>query len=255
MKQTFYNSDFYSRHQDQSLQSARIVAPLVMRFAEIRSAIDIGCGVGGWLKAFQENGVAKIRGVDGNYVDRSSLYIASDCFTAADLSRRLNIDDRFDLAICLEVAEHLHPHSASTLVDTLTAIAPLILLSAAVPGQGGIGHVNEQWPGYWRHKFEDNGFQMVDAIRPAIREDRRVEWWYRQNIVMFASKSLLWANPALRSAANSNIEIEWIHVNMLLPPHAGVRNLLTHLKPALNRAIANKLRGKLGRTPGKSAQR
>ena len=168
-----------------------------MRLAAIGSVIDVGCGVEGWLRAFSENGIATLRGLDGNYVDRSQLYIPSESFAEIDLQQPLHLEGRYDLAVCLEVAEHLDTKSGRALVRVLTGLAPVILFSAAVPGQGGIGHVNEQWPRYWRRLFEEHGFKMLDVIRPLIREDRRVKWWYRQNIVMFASEAAMSANPVL----------------------------------------------------------
>jgi SAM-dependent methyltransferase len=237
MANTLYDGDFYARHRDQSIESARIVAPLVMRLATIGSVIDVGCGVGGWLRAFSENGVATVRGLDGNYVDRSKLDIPSECFSEIDLQQPLHFEGRYDLAVCLEVAEHLDPQVGSELVRALTDVAPLILFSAAVPGQGGIGHVNEQWPAYWRRLFDQHGFRMLDVIRPIVREERRVEWWYRQNIVMFASEEAMAANPALREASNDGRGLEWIHIDMLTLPHAGVRNLLVYLRPVLKQAV------------------
>ena len=237
MANTLYDGGFYARHRDHSIESARIVAPLVMRLAAIGSVIDVGCGVGGWLRAFSENGVATLRGLDGNYVDRSQLYIPSESFAEIDLQQPLHLEGRYDLAVCLEVAEHLDPPAGAELVRALTDVAPLILFSAAVPGQGGIGHVNEQWPAYWRRLFDQHGFRMLDVIRPMIREERRVEWWYRQNIVMFASQVAIAANRALREAVNDSRGLEWIHIEMLCPPHAGVRNLLVFLRPVLKQAI------------------
>ncbi len=237
MARTLYDHKFYSQHGDESLGSARILAPLVMRLAPIKSVIDVGCGLGGWLRAFSENGVAVIRGVDGDYVDRSRLYFASELFTTVDLRKPLNLTGKYDLAVCLEVAEHLDARSGRALVHALTDLAPLVLFSAAVPGQGGIGHINEQWPSYWRSLFAERGFRMLDVIRPLIREDRRVKWWYRQNIVMFAGEPALSANPALRDTLDDNKGLEWIHINMLWPPHAGVRNLVVHLRPLLREAI------------------
>ncbi len=182
-----------------------------------------------------------VRGIDGDYVDKSRLQIAPECFTAADLTRPLVLNERYDLALCLEVAEHLDPASGAGLVHALTALAPVVLFSAAVPGQGGIGHVNEQWPEYWRRQFEERGFRMVDVIRPLIRDDCRVEWWYRQNIVMFAAQAAIASNPKLRESPKDDVALQWIHVNMLRPPHAGVRNILVHLKPVLSRAIRKRL--------------
>jgi len=244
MAEPLYDNDFYARHGDRSVESARIVAPLVMRLAAIKSVIDVGCGVGGWLRSFSENGVATIRGLDGNYVDRSKLYIPSECFSEIDLQQPLHFEGRYDLAVCLEVAEHLDPRAGAELVRALTGFAPLILFSAAVPGQGGIGHVNEQWPAYWRGLFDQHRFKMLDIIRPLIREERRVEWWYRQNIVMFASEEAMAANPALHEASNDSRGLEWIHIDMLSPPHAGVRNLLVYLRPLLKQAVCKWLPGK-----------
>jgi SAM-dependent methyltransferase len=241
MTAALYNDDFYSRHGDRALQSARTVVPLLTELATIRSVIDVGCGIGGWLRAFSENGVQVIRGLDGNYVDQSRLYIAPECFSVVELNKPLDIDGSYDLAVCLEVAEHLDIRSGIGLVNALTGIAPLILFSAAVPGQGGIRHVNEQWPGYWRRLFEQRQFRMLDVIRPLIRENCHIDWWYRQNIVLFATEAAIVANPQLRDSSKDCSELEWIHINMIRPPHAGVRNVLVHLWPLLGQAIRNHL--------------
>ena len=120
-----------------------------------------------------------------------------------DLSRPFKINGRYDLAICLEVAEHIPDEHSRDLVDALCAAAPVVLFSAAVPGQGGTGHINERWPEYWRERFEARGYRICDVIRPRIREDRRVVWWYRQNIVIYASEAGLAAHPALRVDSGS----------------------------------------------------
>jgi SAM-dependent methyltransferase len=239
MSKTLYDQGFYSMQIDESLQSAKIVAPLVMRLAKVSSVIDVGCGLGGWLRAFSENGVPRVRGIDGSYVDTSNLYMPPECFTAVNLTEPIKIDEHFDLALCLEVAEHLPGRFSAQLVRGLTDLAPIVLFSAAVPGQGGTGHVNEQWPEYWRRLFEARDFAMLDAIRPLIREDCRVKWWYRQNIVMFASKAAISANPALGEASANGKTVEWVHVDMLR--RAGVRNLLSHLKPAIREAILKRI--------------
>jgi hypothetical protein len=69
--------------------------------------------------------------------------------------------------------------------------APVVLFSAAIPGQGGYGHVNEQWPGYWARMFDECGYGVSDALRWAIWNDERVEPWYRQNLLLCASPTRL----------------------------------------------------------------
>ena len=94
-----------------------------------------------------------------------------------------------DLAICLEVAEHLTPAAGARLVKTLCSVAPVVLFSAAIPAQGGTNHINEQWQSHWADEFAAHGFDCFDPIRPEIWNDRDVFPWYRQNILLFVSRS------------------------------------------------------------------
>jgi SAM-dependent methyltransferase len=173
-----------------SLRSARRIVPMVTEMLTPTSVIDVGCGIGAWLVAFAEAGVADYLGVDGEYVRRSDLLIPQERFEAADLEHGFASDRCFDLAVSLEVAEHLRAESAPTYVSSLVALAPAILFSAAVPGQGGIGHVNEQWPPYWGRLFAAHGYQPTDPLRSAIWNDADVEIWYRQNLLLYLDPEL-----------------------------------------------------------------
>jgi SAM-dependent methyltransferase len=170
---------------DTSPDAAAVIAPIVFHLLEPTSVADVGCGLGDWLAAFQRLGAGEVLGVDGDYVDRSELRIPSDRFRAADLSQPFNLGGRFDLVICLEVGEHLPAGRSADLVATLTDAAPAVLFSAAIPGQGGVGHVNEQWPAYWRGLFDAKGYQRLDVIRPKVWDDDRIAYWYRQNMFLY----------------------------------------------------------------------
>jgi hypothetical protein len=89
--------------------------------------------------------------------------------------------EKFDLVTTFEFLEHVSPERAAAIVDFLTSKADVVVAGAATPGQGGTGHVNEQWPRYWRELFEARGFEAYDFIRPALWEARGVEPWYLQN--------------------------------------------------------------------------
>jgi hypothetical protein len=197
---TPYDDAFYDRETEQALQSARLVVPVLLTLIQPRSVIDIGCGRGAWLRAFDENKVEILRGIDGPWVDRSKLLVAADCFEPTDLSQPVTVSGRYDLAICLEVVEHLAHTTARRLIETLANLSSLVLFSAAVPGQGGTGHINEQWPLVWRSEFERHGFVRLDALRPLLLHDRRIASWYRQNIFLFATREALAASPALQAA-------------------------------------------------------
>jgi SAM-dependent methyltransferase len=152
-----YTNQYFSALEIGVIPSARVIVPLVLGLVRARSVIDIGCGRGAWLKVFRENGVTDIHGMDGSHVDPESLLIDPSEFTAADLARPFTIARTYDLAVCLEVAEHLPAAAAPALVRELTRAAPVVLFSAAIPGQQGLGHVNEQWPMYWSRLFESHG--------------------------------------------------------------------------------------------------
>src|SRR5262249_12923454 len=73
-------------------------------------------------------------------------------------------------------------------VALLTGLGPVVAFSAAIPGQGGTGHLNEQWPGYWSARFARSGYRAFDVIRPQIWMDDRIAWWFRQNIVLYVAQ-------------------------------------------------------------------
>ncbi|HTZ78604.1 MAG TPA: class I SAM-dependent methyltransferase [Stellaceae bacterium] len=166
----------------------------------VESVLDVGCGRGAWLSEWSRQDVS-VTGVDGSYVDRKSLLIPESRFIAADLSRPIDLGRKFDLVQSLEVAEHLPEAAADTFVDTLARHGPTILFSAAVPGQGGEHHVNEQPYDYWRDKFRRRGYLAFDALRPMLTGDHRVEPWYRYNVLLFIAESETGRlSPSLASA-------------------------------------------------------
>lgn len=192
-----YSESFYADRLAGARSSASVIAPLVLQNVSVTSVVDVGCGLGTWLSAFAAHGVEDIFGLDGDYVVREQLEIPVEKFQAANLAQSIALGRRFDLAICLEVAEHLPDASASALVGSLTSMADVILFSAAPPGQGGTNHVNEQWPAYWAQLFDARGFQAFDVLRPIVWDDPSVDWWYAQNSVLYANAAGLAANPAL----------------------------------------------------------
>lgn len=197
MTKVSYSKGFFDEMQETNLSSARTVVPHVIRLVAPRSVVDIGCGRGLWLKAFIEKGVEDAEGFDGAYVDTQSLVFPRERFHAADLEKPITHNRAFDLAVCLEVAEHVPDAAADTLVGSLTRAAPVILFSAALPLQGGSHHVNEQWPAYWEQKFKVQGYVPVDAIRRHVWDDKSVSFFYAQNILLYVKESELSKYPKL----------------------------------------------------------
>ena len=195
-----YTSEYFQTLRPESNLSAMAVIPPVLELYRPGSVVDVGCGLGGWLAAFQAYGVEDILGIDGDYVDRKMLEIPPEHFKAFDISRPFTLDRTYDLAVCLEVAEHLAPEHAIDFVESLTRLAPVILFSAAIPLQGGTKHLNEQWLDYWARKFSSRGYHPVDAIRKKIWGWDNIPAYYRQNILLFCTEQILASNNVLNEA-------------------------------------------------------
>src|SRR5262249_11402135 len=144
-----YNARWLQELDATASVSAEQVVPIVVDLVQPQSVVDVGCGQGAWLRAFRRRGIADILGLDGPWIDQARLYFPADRFIALDVSEPVRLGRGFDLAVSLELAEHLRAEAAPTLIESLTTFAPVVLFSAAIPGQGGTGHVNEQWPDYW----------------------------------------------------------------------------------------------------------
>jgi hypothetical protein len=217
---TIYSEQFFNRHLAGSLASARIVLKELFDVASIKSVIDVGCGLGAWLRAAKECGADKVIGLDGDYVDHTQLLIESSCFRCCNIE----IEDLrsataghipFDVAISMEVAEHLPLDRARSFVTELCSLSDLVLFSAAIPGQGGINHVNEQWPDYWSGIFSDNGFACFDVLRPSFWQREECEWWYRQNALLFARRDAHAFAVAARLGAPTRTPMALVHPAMM----------------------------------------
>ncbi|PWT74385.1 MAG: hypothetical protein C5B60_06765 [Chloroflexi bacterium] len=122
-------------------------------------------------------------------------------FRAIDFNSSFSANRRFDLAMSLEVAEHLKPESASLFIDALTQASDVVLFGAAVKGQGGTGHINEQPQSYWGTFFRLRNYAVVDMFRPILWSNPSIEFHYRQNAFLYIRKG----HPLLEHLAAKGI--------------------------------------------------
>ena len=211
-----YTSQNFDPSQEMTRNSARMVVPLVLDMIDVNSVCDVGCSSGTWLSVFAEHGVENVFGIDDR-AEPENLEIPRERYLATDLSKRVTLDRRFDLAVCLEVAEHLPRERARDLIADLVDLAPAVLFSAAIPQQGGAGHVNEQWPEYWESHFGRSGYVAVDCIRPKIWRETQIHFWYAQNTLLFVNEALLDSAPRLRRdyEASKGRPLSIVHPRML----------------------------------------
>lgn len=186
-----YDSAFQNMAATGSAYAARLIISATKTILPVKSVVDIGCARGTWLREWQEQGVGDVVGVDGDYVDRSKLEIDSRHFFIHDLATPYNLGRRFDLAQSLEVAEHLPLSRATTFVADLATLAPVVLFSAAAPGQGGENHLNEQHGAFWQALFAEHDFVAIDCFRPILAKDEKVPAWYRYNLMLYVRRSSL----------------------------------------------------------------
>lgn len=215
--QSCYTESFYKELREFSRQSAEEIVPLILEIIPCNRVVDVGCGDGTWLNIFQESGVKEILGIDGSYVDENILVISKNNFLPWNLTQPIKLDEKFDLVISLEVAEHLPPDCAESFVDSLTSLGTVILFSAAIPSQGGDNHVNEQWQEYWAEQFQRRGYVAIDCIRGKIWSNKKVAFWYRQNILMFIQQDYLENSSVLKEKLKHYIVMEHSLLSVVHP--------------------------------------
>jgi hypothetical protein len=197
-----FTPEVYEQIREGAQRSAAAVVPTVYDLVKPSTVVDVGGGEGWWGRAFYDLG-ASVMVADETFeewrfetdsdhrLDLMPCDLLEPSWAARLADERLAISDThggspdFDLAVCLEVGEHLPPEQAEALVEGLCQLAPVVLFSAAIPNQGGHGHVNEQWPDYWATLFADKGYSCTDFLRWEFWNDERVEPWYRQNMLLF----------------------------------------------------------------------
>jgi SAM-dependent methyltransferase len=177
-----YNNNFYDIIRNGTVQSAEVIVPTIFDLVNPKKVVDIGCGEGWWAKKFRDLG-CEVLGIDGAYVTNTPLGMDFQAGNI-DILGSLTALPRFDLAVCLEVAEHLLPVRSETFVSEIVNLAPTILWSAAIPRQPGVDHINCQWPSYWAGIFAKHGYVMSGSIRDQIWNNETVEPWFRQNLTL-----------------------------------------------------------------------
>lgn len=184
-----YSDTFFDYIDQGSRRSAQHMLGLLGPWLKPTSVLDLGSGRGVWLDEWSKTGVTDVLAVDGDYVNRDQLAVPRDSFVAKDLTAPVDTCRRFDLAQSLEVGEHLPTSASGTLVDSLTNASDRVLFSAAVTGQGGEFHINEQPLSFWQDLFKARGYTAYDCIRPSLSKNRDIEPWYRFNAVLYVNEA------------------------------------------------------------------
>lgn len=238
-----YTAEFYE-HLD---QTTRYAACLMLGHLEnwvgpFGSVVDFGCGTGTWISVASQQGVQETLGIEGRWLDPKLAVVPEDQLLLTDLEDRVELPRRYDLAISLEVAEHLSAGRGASFVGDICAASDLVMFSAAVPGQGGTRHVNERPQSYWCSMFSAFSYTCFDVMRPVIWDDAQIPFWYRQNTLLFAKRQTD-EEMRLRGMVcklSTGWPLDIVHPELLLTVcqrRTGVRSAVAHLaKEALLKA-------------------
>jgi len=167
-----------------TILGAKTALPYLFNGIQPQSLLDVGCGMGTWIRAVIDYGITDICGIDAFSLADRALLFPSTFFHQQDLTQPWNLGRKFDIVLCLEVGEHLPPDRALILIESLVAHAEHVVFSGACPGQSGQHHVNCQWPEYWQRLFNAKGYACEDDVRWRIWDFGAIEPWYRQNVFM-----------------------------------------------------------------------
>lgn len=185
MTASAYDKRFYDGQIQGSLNSARLYLEFLLARWMPRSVIDVGCGRGAWLTVCRELGAERVVGLDGPWVNQGMMLDPAIEFRDADLAGNAAIDGKYDLALSLEVAEHLPPAASDNFVSNLVRASDAVLFSAAFVAQPGTNHINTRPHSFWAEKFLSRGYLLFDIFRAEFWDNDGVDPWYRQNTFLY----------------------------------------------------------------------
>lgn len=159
----------------------------LLRSQGVQTVVDLGCGPGFYVKELRAQGLA-VDGFDGNpQTEKTSRAVLGDDRPCGvlDFTQEFSLGQTFDCVLCLEVGEHIPADYESIFLDNLTRhAASLLILSWAVEGQGGDGHVNCRNNDYVIDQLAGRGWVEVPADSQFLRAAAQIPW-FRHTVMVF----------------------------------------------------------------------
>lgn len=177
---------FYTDTRKGKIKSIKVATSLIIEHFKPQDVIDIGCGEGLFLNELYKHGVSVV----GCDISEAALAVSPKDFLIfqADATKPIRLNRKFDLCICIEIAEHIPTKYSKKLVKNLTHASDTIFFTAAPPGQGGVGHINEQPLKFWQKLFAEEGFTLQEELTSKLcssLKSQKVIFWLYKNLVIF----------------------------------------------------------------------
>ena len=189
-KELIYNRSFFDKNLEWNIPIATTVVDTLIKYFHPNSVVDVGCGNAEFLYQFQKRGVT-IKGYDGSHYAVDRALVDKKFIELFDLRNQIDSSQRYDLALCLEVAEHIERRYSKILIDSLAKLSDIVIFTAATPGQGGHFHINEQPKEFWIEIFSENDFIFDAEITKKVASDmekKGVLSWYCKNLAILRKK-------------------------------------------------------------------
>lgn len=252
---TNYPESFYSSVTKRAQASSEIVAEILQDVLKPRSIIDVGSGEGAWINTMSHRfpSALDLTAIDlqphrSEYFEQLSSSKLNFEFILRDFEKDHTLPNQnYDLAICLEVLEHLQTQTAEQLAAEFAKNCSVLIFSAAVKGQGGTGHINENSLDYWIRLFQQNDFIALDILRPKLARNKQVPDYYKQNMILlwhpenciknntvFDLEALLIKNPiAVADTRKFLMKLQHFVISFL--PHRVVTNIVVFIDKTVRR--------------------
>lgn len=208
-----YDKKYYKKHEDGSFQSAKCIIGYINTFYNFKSAVDFGCGMGTWCNVMESFNKEDYLGIDQHDYSSEYMLISQEKYLKYDLCYPLSLSRKYDIAISVEVAEHIDSKYAGIFIGNLCRHSDVILFSAALPNQGGTGHINEQPCSYWKQIFERFKYRAIDCIRPVFWNNKTIEVWYRNNSILYINEQIY--NEFIKLIPTQIHPLDIVHPEML----------------------------------------
>ncbi len=186
-----YNPIHFRHFHEHAVQNAGPVMRSIRQvFPSATRYLDVGAGSGAFAAEAQRMSL-KIIACEHIAAGRKMAQKQGVAILPFDLNQSppVVLEGTFDLAYCFEVAEHLPELMGKSLVHFLSQTAPCVVFTAAHPGQGGTGHINEQPKSYWIDCFAECGMvfnaDLTESLLEQFRAERVRAAWFLENIAVF----------------------------------------------------------------------
>ena len=139
----------------------------------VTKVFDFGCGDASYVKFLHDNNINAIG------IDQNNKLIGKKYYIHRDLTKDLNITS--DYVQSFEVGEHIPIEKMEKFIDNICKTAKKgVIISWAVKGQGGDGHINEQDNNFIINQFKKRNFEYNHMFTKYFKKD-----YYGLNFLYF----------------------------------------------------------------------